>query len=47
MTHKIEMMTSSKQPPAGHNKYYFLEVNIKDYYHAKIQVYITFSFRKK
>ena len=30
MTHKIEMMTSSKQPPAEHNKYYFhfLKVNI-------------------
>ena len=44
---KIAMMTSSKQPPAGHNKYYFLKVNIKEYYHAKFQVYTIFSFRKK
>ena len=41
------MMTSSKQLPAGHNKYYFLKVNIKDYYRAKFQVYIVFSFLKK
>ena len=41
------MMTSSKGPPSGHNKYYFLKVNIKDYYHGKFQVYIIFSFRKK
>ena len=47
MTHKIGMMTLSKQQPAGHNKYYFFKVNIKDYYHAKFQVYIIFSFRKK
>ena len=47
MTHEIEMMTSSKQPLAGHNKYYFLIVNVKDYYHAKFPVYIVFSFFKK
>ena len=29
MTQKIGMMTSSKQPPAGHNKYYFLKVEYK------------------
>ena len=46
MTHKIRMCTSSKQPPARHNKYHFLKVNIKDYYHANFQVYIIFSFRK-
>ena len=44
MTHKIGMMMSSKQPPAGHNKYYFLKVNIKDYYHAQFQVYIIYTF---
>ena len=47
MTHKIGMRTSSKQPPAGHNKYYFLKINIKDSYHAKFQVYIIFSFQNK
>ena len=47
MTHKIGMMTSSKQSPAGYNKYYLVKVHIKDYYHAKFQVYIIFSFRKK
>ena len=47
MTHKIRMFTPSKQPPARHNKYHFLKVNIKDYYHANFQVYIIFSFRKK
>ena len=36
-------MTSSKQLPAGHYKYYFLKVNIKDYYDAKFQVYVIFS----
>ena len=46
MIHKIGLMTSSKQLPAGHNEYYLLKVNIKDYYHAKFQVYIIFSFRK-
>ena len=39
-------MTSSKQLPAGHYKYYFLKVNIKDCYHAKFQVYIIFIFQK-
>ena len=29
MTHKIGMMTSSKQPPVGHNKYHFLKVKVK------------------
>ena len=43
MTHEIGMMTSSNQPPAGHNKYYFLKFNIKDYYDAKFQVYVIFS----
>ena len=43
MTRKIETMTSSKQRSAGQNKYYFLKVNVKDYYHAKFQVYIIFS----
>ena len=47
MTHKIGIMTSSKQPPAGYNKYYFLKVDIKDYYHAKFQVYIIYTFRMK
>ena len=46
MTHKIGMMTSSKESPVGHNKHDFLKVNIKDYYHVKSQVYIIFSFRK-
>ena len=41
------MMTSSKQRPSVHSKYYFLKVNIKDYYSAKFQVYIIFSFREK
>ena len=44
------MITLSKQPPAGHNKYYFLKANLKanmkDYYQAKFQVYIIFSFQK-
>ena len=40
-------MTPLKQPYSWHNKYYFLKVNIKDYYHAKFQVYIIFSFQKK
>ena len=44
MTRKIGMMTSSKQPAAGYNKYYFLKVNIKDNYHVKFQVHIIFSF---
>ena len=43
---KIGIMMSLKRPPAGHNKYYFLKVNTKDYYHAKFQVYIIFSFGK-
>ena len=43
MTHKIGMMTSSNQPPAGHTKYYFLKINIKDYYDTKFQVYVIFS----
>ena len=41
------MMTPSKQPPTEHNKHYFLKINIKNYYHAKLQVCINFSFRKK
>ena len=41
------MMTASKQPPTEHNKHYFLKINIKNYYHAKLQVCINFSFRKK
>ena len=36
------MMAPSKQPPTVHNKYYFLKVNIKDYYNGKFQVYIKF-----
>ena len=44
--HKIGMVMSSKHPPAGDNKYYFLKVNIEDYYHIKFHVYIIFSFRK-
>ena len=46
MTHEIGRMTSSKQPPAGHNKFYFLKVNIIDCYYAKFQVWIIFSFQK-
>ena len=46
MTHKIGTMTSLKQLPAGHNKYYFLKVYIKDYCHEKFQVYIIFNFQK-
>ena len=43
---KIGMMMSLKRPPAGHNKYYFLKVNTKDYYHAKFQVYIILVLEK-
>ena len=42
MTHKIGMTASLDQAPAGHNKYYFLKVNIKEYYHAKFQRAGTF-----
>ena len=38
MTHETGRMTSSKQPPAGHDKIYFLKVNIIDCCHAKLQV---------
>ena len=47
MAYKIGMMMSAKQPSAGYNKYYFLKFNIKDYYHAKFQVCIIFSFWTK
>ena len=47
MAYKIGMMMSAKQPSAGYNKYYFLKFNIKDYYHAKFQVCIIFSFQTK
>ena len=39
---KIGMITSSDQASAGHSKYYFLKVNIKEYYHAKFQRAGTF-----
>ena len=39
------MMTSSKQqqPPARHNKYYFLKVNIKDYWQVASLYHFWFS----
>ena len=39
------MMASSKQqqPPARHNKYYFLKVNIKDYWQVASLYHFWFS----
>ena len=33
------MMASAKQPSIGHNKYYFLKANIKDYKVSSLYVF--------